>query len=79
MKEPYYRNTPEPFEPVERDRALRHAQLTIRREWAAGNSGFERWHEVEVDPKPLVLHDLNAAELFYDFTLRRGQRNCGHG
>ena len=58
-------------EPVDRDRALAHAQLTVRRDWAANIHGFNRWHQAELDPQPLVLHDLNGAELFYEFTLRR--------
>jgi hypothetical protein len=62
---------------VEHDRALAYVKLTIRREWAADVPGFERWHNVEVDPQPLVLCDLNGAELFYDFTLRRGDELVG--
>jgi hypothetical protein len=68
---PFSEKTPEP---VEQDRALAHAQLTIRRDWAGGVPGFEQWHNVEVDPQPLILYDLNGAELFYDFTLRRGEK-----
>ena len=64
-------------EPVDRDRALAHAQLTVRRDWAANIHGFNRWHQAELDPKPLVLHDLNGAELFYEFTLRRGNDAVG--
>lgn len=64
-------------EPVDRDRALAHAQLTVRRDWAANIQGFSRWHQAELDPKPLVLHDLNGAELFYEFTLRRGNEAVG--
>jgi len=74
MKLPFPEKTPEP---VGRDRALAHAQLTIRRDWAAGVPGFEQWHNAEVDPRPLVLYDLNGAELFYDFTLRRGNEAVG--
>jgi hypothetical protein len=68
MKRPFSEKTPEP---VGHDRALAHVKLTIRRDWAAGVPGFEQWHNVEVDPQPLILYDLNGAELFYDFTLRR--------
>jgi hypothetical protein len=64
-------------EPVDRDRALAHAQLTVRRDWAANIHGFNHWHQAELDPKPLVLHDLNGAELFYEFTLRRGNDAVG--
>jgi hypothetical protein len=71
---PFSEKTPEP---VEQDRALAHAQLTIRRDWAGGVPGFEQWHNVEVDPQPLILYDLNGAELFYDFTLRRGDKVVG--
>jgi len=60
-----------------RERALNHVQLTIRRDWAAGISGFNQWHNVEVEPEPLVLLDLNGAELFYEFTLRRGEKPVG--
>jgi hypothetical protein len=74
MKRPFSEKAPEP---VERDLALGHVKLTIRREWAAGVPGFEQWHNVEVDPRPLVLHDLNGAELFYDFTLQRGNEVVG--
>jgi hypothetical protein len=64
-------------EPVDQDRALAHAQLTVRRDWAANIHGFSRWHQAELDPKPLVLHDLNGAELFYEFTLKRGNDAVG--
>lgn len=64
-------------EPVDRDRAVAHAQLTFRRDWAANIHGFKGWHQAELDPKPLVLHDLNGAELFYEFTLRRGKDAVG--
>ena len=62
---------------VDPDRALDHARLTIRRDWAGGVPGFEGWFGVEIDPKPLVLHDMNGAELFYEFTVRRGKDAVG--
>ncbi len=64
-------------EPVERDRAREHALLASRREWAGGVPGFEGWHAVEVDPEPLVLHDLNGWPLFYEFLVRRGNSVVG--
>ena len=75
MKQEYRKETPKP---VELDRALAHAQLTVRRDWAAGNHGFlEDWHKGEFDPKPLVIHDLNGAVLFYDFPLNQGNSTVG--
>ena len=74
MKQPYREETPKP---VEHERALAHAQLTVRRDWAAGNHGFEHWHKAEFDSKPLVIHDLNGAELFYDFPLNQGNATVG--
>ena len=74
MRQPFPEKTPDP---VGRDRALEHTKLAIRRDWAASVPGFEQWHAVEVDPAPLVLHDLNGAELFYEFTLRQGKAEVG--
>jgi len=74
MRIQFQEKTPEP---VDRDRALAHAQLTVRRDWAANIHGFKGWHQAELDPQPLVLHDLNGAELFYEFTLRRGNSAVG--
>lgn len=62
---------------VDPELALDHARLAIRRNWAGGVPGFEQWFAVELDSKPLVLHDLNGAELFYEFTARRGKQIVG--
>jgi hypothetical protein len=62
---------------VDRQRAFSHAQLTVRRDWAAGIHGFQQMHKAEIDPEPLTIHDLNGAELFYDFPLRQGDDITG--
>jgi hypothetical protein len=64
-------------EPVDVERALEHARLTFRRDWAGGVAGFERWYGFEVEKKPLVIHDINGAELFYDFTVTDGENEVG--
>jgi hypothetical protein len=74
MTDQYREKTPQPVDP---ERALEHGRLAIRRDWAGEVPGFERWHAVEIDPKPLVLHDLNGAELFYEFTVTDGKQAVG--
>lgn len=68
----------EPRLPVSKDRALEHAVLTSRRAWAGGAIGFDGWGGIEVDPKPLVIHDLNGKVLFYEFTAMRGKNPVGY-
>ncbi|HVR99127.1 MAG TPA: C39 family peptidase [Thermoanaerobaculia bacterium] len=63
--------------PVDPDRAREHALLAIRRDWAGGVPGFGHWHAVEIDPKPLVLHDLNGWPLFYEFTVLHRDKAVG--
>src|SRR6185437_15234855 len=53
------------------------ARLTIRRDWAAGFHGFEHWHRAEINPEPRVLHDLNGAELFYEFMVFHDDKVIG--
>jgi hypothetical protein len=74
MKQRFLEETPERVHP---ERALEHAKLTIRRDWAAGVHGFERWHRVEINPEPLVLYDLNGAELFYEFMVNFDDKIVG--
>lgn len=66
-----------PPEPVERERARQHALLTIRRFWAGGPAEFDPWGRYKVNPDPLILHDLNGQELFYEFDVLDGNRVAG--
>jgi hypothetical protein len=68
----------EPRLPVNKERALEHAQLEFRRAWAGDVIGFDGWGGVEIDPKPLVIHDLNGKVLFYDFTAMSGNSPTGY-
>ncbi|HEX5760621.1 MAG TPA: C39 family peptidase [Thermoanaerobaculia bacterium] len=63
--------------PVDRERAREHALLALRRDWAAGMQKDEAWRGGELDPDPIVLHDLNGWPLFHEFLLRRGERVVG--
>lgn len=66
-----------PPESVGRGRSRQHALLTMRRLWAGGPSDFGRWDRYQLDPDPLVLHDLNGQELFYQYDVRSGRRIVG--
>jgi hypothetical protein len=74
MKDLAAEKTPEP---VGRERALAHTRLTILRDWAGDVPSFENFATLEVDSSPLVLRDLNGAELFFEFTLRSGDKAVG--
>lgn len=68
----------EPRLPVSQERAMEHTLLTIRRAWAGDVVGFDGWGGIEVDSKPLVIHDLNGKILFYEFTVMRGGTPVGY-
>jgi len=67
----------EPRSPVRKDEALQHAQLTVRRAWAGHVTDFEDWGGVELDPDPMVIHDLNGQVLFNEFAVMDGGRPVG--
>ena len=69
--------TKEPRSPVSKERAMEHALLIIRRAWAGEIRDFERWGEFELDPEPLVIHDLNGQVLFYEFGVMDGKELVG--
>lgn len=68
----------EPRLPVSKERALEHTLLTYRRAWAGDVFGFDGWGNIEVEPEPLVIHDLNGTVLFYEFTAMRGGTPAGY-
>jgi hypothetical protein len=67
----------EPPSPVGQERALEHSLLTLRRAWAGDIQEFSRFATSVVDPKPLVILDLNGQELFYLFDLKEGDAVVG--
>lgn len=72
------KNDEEPQSPVSKDRAKEHALLTVRRAWAGDVAGFDGWGSVELDAKPLEIHDLNGKLLFYEFAAMRGDQSVGY-
>jgi hypothetical protein len=66
-----------PRSPVEKERAMHHALLGIRRAWAGAVPDFEGWGAIELDPDPLVIHDLNGQELFYEYGVMDGNELVG--
>jgi hypothetical protein len=71
------RKNKEPRAVVEKERAMQHASLNIRRAWAGGIPDFESWGTTELDPEPLVIHDINGQELFYEFGVMNGNEFVG--
>jgi hypothetical protein len=67
----------EPRSPVSKERAMEHGLLTIRHAWAGEIPDFEGWGGFELDPEPLVLHDLNGQVLFYEFGVMDGKEMVG--
>jgi hypothetical protein len=67
----------EPRSPVDRTRALEHAQLTVRRAWAGDAPDFAPFATTEINPEPLVVHDLNGQVLFYVFDAMQRNRVVG--
>lgn len=67
----------EPRSSVSVERAMEHGLLTVRRAWAAEAPDFEGWGGFELDPEPLVIHDLNGQVLFYQFGVMDGKRMVG--
>jgi len=59
----------EPRSPVNKERAMEHALLTIRRAWAGEVRDFDGWGGYELDPEPIVIHDLNGQVLFDEFSI----------
>jgi hypothetical protein len=66
-----------PREGVKISRALEAARLTFRRAWAGEVPGFKAWGGYEVGTEPLIIHDLNGQVLFYEFTVRSGEKQVG--
>ncbi len=66
-----------PRSPVEKERAMQHAQLSVRRAFAGGFDEMKDMARAEFDPDPLVIHDLNGEPLFYEFSAMRGKRQAG--
>lgn len=56
---------------------MEHALMTFRRAWAGDVHGFDGWGRAEIDPEPLVIHDLNGKELFYEFNAMQGKASLG--
>jgi len=71
------RQNKEPKAVVEKERAMQHASLNIRRAWAGGIPDFEGWGSIELNTEPLVIHDLNGQELFYEFEAMNGNELVG--
>ncbi|HDG96715.1 MAG TPA: hypothetical protein ENG73_00875 [Desulfobacterales bacterium] len=67
----------EPRSPVNKDRAMEHALLAIRRVWAGEIPEFKEWGGFELDPEPLILHDINGQVLFYEFNVMDGTELVG--
>jgi len=63
--------------PVEKDQAIEHATMTFRRAWAGQVTDFKSWGTAEIDPKPLMIYDLNGELLFYEFTAMDGKDQLG--
>lgn len=67
----------EPRALVEREQALRFTQMATRQAWAGGVPDMQSWGLADIDPEPLVIHDLNGEPLFYEFTARDGEHEFG--
>lgn len=63
---------------VSKERAMEHGLLTIRRSWAGGVPDFEDWGGAEIDPEPLLIHDINGQVLFYEFGVMDGKKMVGY-
>jgi hypothetical protein len=74
---PEEKKSREPRSAVTKDLAMDHSLLTVRRAWAGQVRDFEGWGGVQLDPKPLELHDLNGQLLFYDFAVMDANRMVG--
>lgn len=62
---------------VEAERAAQLAVGRLRRHWVEGNDELTRLAQAELDPDPLVIHDLAGPALFYDFTLTAEDETVG--
>ncbi len=70
-------NRKSPESPVPLERARDHAMAALRSNWAYGMRGFEQVGAGTLDKKPLIIHDLNGQELFYEFGVTEGDVNIG--
>src|SRR5262245_35985352 len=76
-KEPHSKKDRTPPAAVEKEEALHQSLLTVRRGLVGGVYGFERWADIEADATPLPIHDLNGKVLFFEESVRRGERVTG--
>lgn len=68
----------EPRLAVDKETAVRHAKLTVRRAWAGAIEDFEGWGGLEVDEsRCLPIYDLNGKLLFYEFDVTDGNEMKG--
>ncbi len=71
------RKNREPRLSIAPERAIEHVNLTIRRAWAGRIPDFENWGGHELDPDPLIIHDLNGQVLFYEYAVMDGKEIAG--
>lgn len=55
---------------VNEEKAKEHIKFAIMKNWIGKVSGFENWHNVKLEEKPLIIHDLNGQNLFYEYQVK---------
>jgi hypothetical protein len=67
----------QPSSPISVEKAKDHALFALRSNWAWDVYGFEKGDVVALEKKPLIIHDLNGQELFYEFGVIDGKTPVG--
>ncbi|MDF2736548.1 MAG: hypothetical protein K0S93_404 [Nitrososphaeraceae archaeon] len=62
------RNT-EPKSPVSEEKAKEHVKFIFMKNWIGKVPGFENGFRIQIEEKPLIIHDLNGQILFYEYQI----------
>jgi Peptidase_C39 like family len=66
-----------PESSVTEEEAKKHALFSVRSNWVMGFRGFEDLTQVGLGETPIIIHDLNGQELFYEYSVLEGDREVG--
>jgi hypothetical protein len=67
----------EPRSPVNEKKVKEHIKFAIVKNWIGKVYGFEGWFKIQVEEKPLVIHDLNGQVLFYEYQINLDNQVVG--
>lgn len=62
---------------VSEEKALEHATVYMLDAVLTHTPGLEEWRGAMVNPKPLIIYDINGKKLFYEFSVEKNGKMVG--